>query len=178
VLSKDNRYLQDRLARGQGEISSREAKLLRSRDSHEAHLSKQEGQVRALEEQLKANKADKTFLEQAFSRLEDSNSRLEGELKLEREKNLMGERRLLELRQALSAQEERASKAREEAAFQAGALEELRRQGASYRERLVGAKEATDADIAGLRQEMKASAEEIKILLRTIRSERSLREQP
>jgi len=141
----------------------------REREGLEAQASKLDTQVRAIQEQVKSLKENKAFLEDAFTRMESAKSRLEEELRLERERGLLAAEEALGLKHKTAELGETLAELREALASREGTLEEMRRQASTYQERLITAKELTDADVAALRQELKFFSEECRIMMNTFR---------
>lgn len=117
--------------------------------------SNSRAQLKAQEDQLRALRGDKSFLEGAFARLEDRNKALENEVRLVMDKQSAAERFGLEARAKAAELEAELGKLRVQDAAKGGALEELRKQVSVYHERLVLKHELTDSDVNLLRQELR-----------------------
>ncbi len=131
--------------------------------------AKLEAMVRSQNEREGQLVADKRFLEERTRAAENAKTSAEEELKLERERALLGIKELIDFKHQNAARVADIAKLREALASREGTLEELRRQASAYQNRLITAKELTDADVALLRQEIKMFVEEFRIIVNTIK---------
>lgn len=151
------------------ELARLEAAADKARAPLEAKAAELAARGLFLEEQLARVKDDRKFLEEALAREEAAKRRCEEDLRIERERALASSAELIKVKGRLAALEAETARQREALAGRDGTLEELRRQASAYQERLVHAKELTDADVALLRQEQRLYIEELRIMVNTIK---------
>lgn len=148
-----------------------EARVQQSKLQQKLDAASSELQARALAagEHARALSEVKGGLEASVARQSQELARLSDELELERGKGLLADKQGALLAKHVEELERERARLRERLAAQDGALEELRRQATGYQQRLVEAKELTDADIALMRQDLKLFMEELKIIRNTIK---------
>jgi chromosome segregation ATPase len=151
------------------QLTDERATAASAREGLQLQNAKFETQVRALHEQVNSLKENRVFLEETARRAEAGKTAAEEELKIRRERELLASRELVSVKNKNEALAEELDKLRQAIAGAEGSLEELRRQASVYQERLVHAKELTDADVALLRQELKMFLEEFRVMMNTIR---------
>lgn len=175
-LGRENAELRARQAKIQSEIAELGTKLSRSRDDYEGHISRLEHERASLEQRAAALEKDKDALAGALKAISEQSQRFENDAKLERDRAALAERSGAELRSRVAELEKRLAALSEHNAAQLGAVEELRRQASVYQERLVDAKERTDNDLLGLRQDIKWFVEELRIVTAGLRAMHALKE--
>lgn len=174
----EKRLEEARAAEDAGKAAQAETKSVRADAERESR--RLEARNAALEEQLTAQrqsfeeqtaslKEDRKFLEEALAREEAAKLRGDEDLRLERARGNAETAELLKAKSRAAALEAEQARLREALAAREGTLDELRRQASIYQERLVHAKELTDADVALLRQELRIYLEEMRIMVNTIK---------
>lgn len=141
----------------------------RERSQLETRLAKLEQDFAVAGEKEKTLREARDLMQDSATRVAQEAARLQKELALEREKGELASRQGAMLAGQVAELEKERARLRETIAAQDGALEELRKQAASYQQRFIEAKELTDADIALMRQDLKLFMEELKIIRNTIK---------
>ena len=165
AAEQENRALRERLSTVQSQIADFETRLSKSRQGYEEHIARLESKAAELGEALRASAP----LEESLRAAKETTRALEEKLELERHRADASERQLLDARQRLVELERQLAQQKQDAAAQAGVLEELRRQSSVYQHRLVQAKESTDMDVVNMRRELKVFLEDLRLIRNSMR---------
>lgn len=192
ALSKEKARLESQLAAQDKETArlreGAEASQRRAGEA-EARAAQAAREAQGACERLEADRAlhaqtcaalteSRSFLQKALGESQRAERLAREQTSLERDRALAAENEAAALRAKLSELEPALRAAREQLAGQAGALEELRRQASVFQERLVQAKERTDGDVAGLRQDLRLFLEEFRLLVNTVQRADNAQDKP
>jgi DNA repair exonuclease SbcCD ATPase subunit len=142
-----------------------EVQLVRLKQAQNGAAAGLQDTIRLLEEQIQAQRQDKSFAENAFERLEVRAQALEADLRQASSKGVAAERDALEARRRLGELEPELQRLKQEAAAAQATITELRRQASSYQERVVDLQEHTGSDMSLLRQELREFLIKVKRLI-------------
>ena len=154
-LAQENETLRARIHALSRLAAEFERRLSEAGAAYEGAALEAESRLRdaALEGQHLAGELEAAKAEGA--RLTSRDASREADLRLERERRADAEKALLDARRKAEESEIEVGRLRSEAAGNAGALEELRRQASTQNERLLQSKALTDEDVRLLRSEMR-----------------------
>lgn len=172
-LERENAALKESEARLTAMVADMQARFHKEKENLEARIVSAENESRAVSNQAANLEQSRQFLQKAFHDAQAEQKTLRADLSLSADRAMAAEREALEARKRASELERQLAALREERAARDGALDELRKQVSVYQQRLIEAKERTDADVALLRQETKMFLEEFRIVANTVKRERA-----
>lgn len=168
-LEKDLARLREALAAGERRCGELQARGEQAAKEAAAAAERLEAERALHERSATALGESRVFLQRALSQAQQDEKAAREKLSAEEERARAAETAAAVAQARAKELESALATAREQLAAQGAALEELRRQSSIYSQRLIDAKERTDADVALLRQELKMSLEEFRILINTVK---------
>ncbi|OGR90141.1 MAG: hypothetical protein A2V88_10715 [Elusimicrobia bacterium RBG_16_66_12] len=154
-LARDNEVLRSRLAELSRLAGDFERRLSEAATAYESSALEAESRLRDAALERERLSGELSAAKDECARLAARDAAREADLRLERERRSDSEKALADARRRLEELTSESERLRAEAAANAGAAGELRRQASSQNERLIQSKALTDQDVSLLRQELR-----------------------